>query len=175
MQQVSQSSRQACPGHLAHRHGRASRPSTSLLRRKAWMPATSAGMTKELRLPVGVIGKGKLRRPCSLKARGTPCPFFRSPKGNGAPEGARGLRGPIRTLRGSVLHAVKAGLRGLPWDARSLGEGAAPPGAPPQTSLRSLRALGRFDRSGLFLHRPRRVLGLISDPSLRPASPPDTS
>jgi hypothetical protein len=50
-------------------------------------------------------------------------PFFRSllQEGNGAPGGARGLRGPTNGPgEGPFRAPYKAGLRGLPWDARPL-------------------------------------------------------
>ena len=38
---------------------------------------------------------------------------------------------PYRPCEGPFRAPYRAGLRGLPWDARPFGEGAAPPGAPP--------------------------------------------
>ena|SRR6478752_4114252 len=66
---------------------------------------------------------------------------------------------PYGPCEGPFRAPYRAGLRGLPWDARPLGEGAAPAGAPPAEP-------GLFARS-----RPPKGLGLISDPTLRPAPP----
>ncbi len=62
---------------------------------------------------------------------------------------------PYGPCEGPFRAPYRAGLRGLPWDARPLGEGAAPPGAPPAEP-------GLFARS-----RPPKGLG----PDVRPHPP----
>src|SRR3954465_7805603 len=80
-------------------------------------------------------------------ARVTPFPFsVPERRGNGAPGGARGLRGPLRALREPVPRAdqgrfARPALGRAPPSAK----GAAPPGAPPT-------------EPGLFArYRPRKV------------------
>src|SRR3954452_18877108 len=115
------------------------------------MPGTRPGMTEENCRYQPPVVVSQAPPPLLFERRGVRLvPFSVARREMERREAPGACETPYGPCEGPLRAPIKAGLRRLPWDSNPSANGAAPPGAPPQTSLRSLRTLDCPGRCRIF-------------------------